>query len=235
MSEPLAEAVALAVELGGRRILDGVSLLAEPGQVVAVVGPNGAGKTTLLRALAGLTGSTGGLRVAGRDPRTASALTNAGRRAYAAQKPACAWDFLVRDLGDIAGSPDAFAATLARLGLADLADRRLSALSGGEQKAAHLAMTFATLADPFGSVLLLDEPAASLDLTRRALVATEIRRFTQAGGAAVVATHDLGYARSADSVVVLAEGRLLAAGAPAAALTPDVLAATWGEAAPTGA
>ena len=224
MSEPLAEAVALAVELGGRRVLDGVSLRAEPGQVVAVVGPNGAGKTTLLRALAGLTGSSGELRVAGRDPRTTSARTNAGRR-----------DFLVRDLGDIAGAPDAFAGTLARLGLAELADRRLSALSGGEQKAAHLAMTFATLPEPFGAVLLLDEPAASLDLTRRTRVAAEIRRFAQAGGAAVVATHDLGYARAADGVVVLAEGRLLAAGAPADALTPDVLAATWGEAAPAGA
>ena len=59
MSEPFLECAAMAVELRGRRIIDGVSLRAETGQVVAIVGPNGAGKTTLLRALAGLIASTG--------------------------------------------------------------------------------------------------------------------------------------------------------------------------------
>jgi iron complex transport system ATP-binding protein len=76
---------------------------------------------------------------------------------------------------------------------------------------------------------LLDEPAASLDVARQALVAAEIRRFVQAGGTAIVATHDLSFARSCDVVVVLTEGRLTAAGDPATALTPDVIAATWGE------
>ncbi len=89
-------------------------------------------------------------------------------------------------------------------------------------------MTFASLAEPFGAVLLLDEPAASLDLARQALVAAEIRRFAQAGGAAIVATHDLSFARSCDLVAVLAEGRLTAAGLPAATLTPEVIAASWG-------
>ncbi len=228
MSEALLEAVGLAVELGGRRIVDGVSVRAGSGQVVAVVGPNGAGKTTLLRALAGLACSTGELRLAGRDPRHGSAQANARHRAYCAQKPGCAWDYRVRDLGEIVGAPDAYAECLARLSLADLSDRRLTQLSGGEQKAALLAMTFASLAEPFGAVLLLDEPAASLDLARQALVAAEIRRFAQAGGAAIVATHDLSFARSCDLVAVLAEGRLTAAGLPAATLTPEVIAASWG-------
>jgi iron complex transport system ATP-binding protein len=228
MSETIIEAVALAVELGGRRILDGVSLRAEAHQVIAVVGPNGAGKTTLLRALAGLVASTGELRVAGQDPRLGSAEANARRRAYCAQKPACAWDYRVRDLGEIVGSPEAFAERLTQFGLNDLADRRLPRLSGGEQKAAHLAMAFASLVEPFGAVLLLDEPADSLDVARQALAADAIRRFAQAGGAAVVATHDLGFARSCDVVIVMAEGRLIAAGAPSVTLTPDVIASTWG-------
>lgn len=228
MSEALLEAVALAVELGGRRILDGVSLRAEAHQVIAVVGPNGAGKTTLLRALAGLIAATGELRVAGHDPRQDSAEANARRRAYCAQKPGCAWDYRVRDLGEIINSPEAFAERLHKFGLNDLADRRLTRLSGGEQKAAHLAMAFASLVEPFGAVLLLDEPADSLDITRQALAADAIRRFAQAGGAAVVATHDLGFARSCDVVIVMAEGRLIAAGAPPATLTPDVITSTWG-------
>ena len=228
MSESLIEAIGLAVELGGRRVIDGVSLRAESGQVVAVVGPNGAGKTTLLRALAGLVTSSGELRIAGEDPRSASAQANARHRAYCAQKPACAWDYRVNDLGVIVGTPDAYAECLARLSLADLSDRRLTRLSGGEQKAALLAMTFASLAEPFGAALLLDEPAASLDIARQALVAAEIRRFAQAGGAAIVATHDLTFARECDAVLVMAEGRAIGLGAPSAALTPAVIAATWG-------
>ncbi len=228
MSEALLKAVGIAVELGGRRVVDGVSLTAEAGRSVAVVGPNGAGKTSLLRALAGLIDSNGELQVAGEDPRLASAQANARRRAYCAQKPTCAWGYRVSDLGEIVGAPEAFTEWLARLGLNELGERRLTRLSGGEQKAAHLAMTFASLADPFGTLLLLDEPADSLDVGRQALAAEAIRRFAQAGGAAVVATHDLAFARSCDVVVVLAEGRLVAIGAPAEALTPAVIASTWG-------
>lgn len=228
MSEALLEAVGITVELGGRRVVDGVSLTAEAGRIVAVVGPNGAGKTSLLRALAGLVDSTGELQVAGEDPRRASAQANARRRAYCAQKPTCAWDYHVNDLGEIVGAPEAFTEWLARLGLNELGGRRLTRLSGGEQKAAHLAMTFASLADPFGTLLLLDEPADSLDVGRQALAAEAIRRFAQAGGAVIVATHDLAFARSCDVVVVLAEGRLVAIGAPADALTPAVIASTWG-------
>ncbi len=228
MSEALLKAVGIAVELGGRRVVDGVSLTAEAGRIVAVVGPNGAGKTSLLRALAGLIDSNGELQVAGEDPRRASAQANARRRAYCAQKPTSAWDYRVNDLGEIVGAPEAFTEWLARLGLNELGERRLTRLSGGEQKAAHLAMTFASLADPFGTLLLLDEPADSLDVGRQALAAEAIRRFAQAGGAVIVATHDLAFARSCDVVVVLAEGRLVAIGAPADALTPAVIASTWG-------
>ena len=236
MSEGLIEAIGLAVELGDRRVIDGVSLRAESGQVVAVVGPNGAGKTTLLRALAGLVTSSGELRIAGEDPRSASAQTNARRRAYCAQKPACAWDYRVSDLGEIVSAPDLYAECLTRLSLADLTDRRLSELasrrlsqlSGGEQKAAHLAMTFASLDEPYGALLLLDEPTASLDLARQTLVAAALRRFAQAGGTVLVATHDLAFARDCDAVLVLAEGRAIGLGAPSDALTPAVIAATWG-------
>ena len=228
MSEPFLQCAALAVELRGRRIIDGVSMRAEAGQVVAIVGPNGAGKTTLLRALAGLIASTGELRVAGEDPRQASAQANARRRAYGAQQPTSAWDYRVSDLGEIVGAPDAYADRLGRLDLSELASRRLSQLSGGEQKAAHLAMTFASLDEPYGALLLLDEPAASLDLARQTLVAAALRRFAQAGGTVLVATHDLAFARECDAVLVLAEGRAIGLGAPSAALTPAVIAATWG-------
>jgi iron complex transport system ATP-binding protein len=234
MRELVISALGLAVEIDGRRILDGVSLSGDAGKVLAIVGPNGAGKTTLLRALAGLVPSSGELEVAGHDPRTSCAAGNALRRAYCAQKPTSAWDYQVADLGDIVGKADGYATWLAKLRLGGYAARELSTLSGGEQKAAHLAMTFATLAEPFGGVLLLDEPGAALDLGRQAAVSQAIMEFAQAGAACVVATHDLGFARRCDAVIVLSEGRMVATGSPAGTLTPAVIADVWGAAASAG-
>jgi iron complex transport system ATP-binding protein len=229
MRELVIRALGLAVEIDGRRILDGVSLSAERGQVVAVVGPNGAGKTTLLRALAGLAPCAGELEVGGHDPRFADPATCALTRAYCAQKPVSAWDYRVRDLGDIVGDLAGFADWLAKLQLGEFGERRLSELSGGEQKGAHLAMAFAALAEPFAGALLLDEPAAALDLSRQESVRRAVRSFAYAGAACVVATHDLSFARDCDLVLVLAEGRLVAAGPPTSALTPEIISEVWGE------
>ncbi|MEY4133558.1 MAG: hypothetical protein RL592_1616 [Verrucomicrobiota bacterium] len=234
MSDALVSAIGLGVEISGRRIIDGVSLSAMGGQTVAVVGPNGAGKTTLLRALAGLLPCDGELKVGGQDPRVIDAASCALNRAYCAQKPVSAWDYRVRDLGEIVGDPVSFASWLEKLRLGDCADRRLSGLSGGEQKAAHLAMTFAALAEPFGAVLLLDEPAAALDLGRQEAVREAIAGFAQSGAACVVATHDLSFAKRCDLVVMISEGRLIAAGEPAATLTPAVISEVWGESASWG-
>ena len=228
MSDAVIKALGIGVEIAGRRIVDGVSLSAERGQTVAVVGPNGAGKTTLLRAMAGLLPSEGELEVGGYDPRFIDAGTCAQTRAYCAQKPVSAWDYRVGDLGEIVGEPAGFADWLSKLHLAEFAERRLSELSGGEQKSAHLAMAFAALAEPFGGALLLDEPSASLDLGRQEAVAQAIFAIAQAGGTCVVATHDLSFAKRCDGVVVLSEGRLVAAGEPASTLTPEIISGVWG-------
>ena len=229
MSDVVVSALGLGVEIAGHRIVDGVSFSASAGQTLALTGPNGAGKTTLLRAVAGLLPSSGELSVAGRDPRAVGAAVAARRRAYCAQKPASAWDYRVGELGDIIGEAAGYARWLEKLRLDSLADRTLSGLSGGEQKAAHLAMTFASLPEPFGGALLLDEPAASLDLGRQEAVRQAILGFAQAGAACVIATHDLAFARRCDLVVVLSEGRLAAIGHPDEALDPEIIAATWGE------
>lgn len=233
MSDDLIDVLGLGVEFGGRRIIDGVSFSAHGGQTVAVIGPNGAGKTTLLRALTGLLPSSGELLVAGSDPREITAADSARNRAYCAQKPASVWDYRIGDLGDIAGNPAGYEDWLAKLRLGEFVERTLSTLSGGEQKGAHLAMTFASLAEPFGGVLILDEPASALDLSRQEAIGVAIASFAQAGATCVVSTHDLGFARGCDLVVVLSEGRLVARGRPGDVLNPEIISAVWGETAPT--
>ena len=179
---------------------------------LAVVGHTNVGKTSLLRALAGLVDSTGELQVAGEDPRRASAQANARRRAYCAQKPTSAWDYRVNDLGEIVGAPEAFTEWLARLGLNELGERRLTRLSGGEQKAAHLAMTFASLADPFGTLLLLDEPVAGMTDFETERTA-ELFLTLKGKHSLMVVEHDMGFIRTiSDIVTVLCDGSVLAQG-----------------------
>jgi iron complex transport system ATP-binding protein len=219
----------LAYEQAGRRLLDGVGLTLAPGEGVALVGTNGAGKTTLLRAAAGLLpAATGTIRATGLDPRTAPPAASARRRLYLEQQPSCAWDQTVAELGALAGRPAAWAEWADRLALTALADRPLASLSGGERQAAHLARVFASLEEPYGALLLLDEPTTALDQARRATVRQATRAWTQAGAAVLVATHDAAWAATFPRVVVLEEGRLIADGPPGATLTDALVRTVWG-------
>ena len=197
-----------------------LSLAAAPGEVVALLGPNGAGKTTAVRALAGLQPLTGGRieldgaslhllpperRRVGFVPQDAlllphlSALDNVayGLRARGVRRAAAR--ARARD-------------ELARVGLVDLAEARARSLSGGQAQRVALARALA----PDPSLLLLDEPLASLDALTRAEVRTDLRaRLRAFGGPTVLVTHDLVDALVlADRVVVVEEGRVVQEGAP---------------------
>lgn len=229
MSETLLHARLLSVDLAGHTALDGVALTVAAGETVAVVGANGAGKSTLLRTCAGLLPeATGELTLGGSDPRQVDPVWLASRRAYAPQHPTSAWDFTLAELGTLAPSSAEFTRWQERFGLGALSARRLAQLSGGERKLAHLCLTFSALGDAYGKVLLLDEPTTALDLCRTELVVRAIRASAQAGAAVLMATHDLTWARTADRVLVLNEGRLVSHGPPATALTAELVRATWG-------
>ncbi len=195
-------------------------LVAEPGQVVAVVGPNGAGKTSLLRALAGLLPSTGTVELAGRD---VSALPLHARGiGWVPQSPSLFAHLSARDNAGYAlrarGMSRRAARTAAdewlrRLGIGHLGDSRPGALSGGQ--VARVALARALAADP--ALVLLDEPLAALDAATK----DEVRRLlrsTLAGGRApvLVVTHDpVDVAALADSVLVLEDGAVVQHGSPA--------------------
>lgn len=230
----------VVLQLGGRRVVDGVSLDFARGRWTAIVGPNGAGKSTLLSMLAGLRRPEAGRVVLdGRPIEAWPARERARRLAWLSQHGEADGDLTVRDvvrlgrlphhglIGAITPADEAAVDAAMRETECDgFATRRLSALSGGERQRVLLARALAVEAP----VLLLDEPTTHLDAPhQRALLRSLVARAR--GGAAVVAVlHDLTLALGADRLVVLAQGRLQAEGSPDDAAVRDALVAVFGHA-----
>jgi iron complex transport system ATP-binding protein len=215
---------ALALELGGRPVVDAVTLAFEPGRWCAIVGPNGAGKSTLLGLLAGLRRADAGrVWLQGRDLADWPLRQRAQRMAWLSQQGEADGDIAVRDvvrLGrlprhGLLGTPDgtdeaAVDAAMAETECRALADRRLSALSGGERQRVLLARALAVGAP----VLLLDEPTTHLDAPHQRALCRSLRERAQAGGTVVSVMHDLTLALGAHRVLVMQQGRIVADGAP---------------------
>jgi iron complex transport system ATP-binding protein len=223
------------VALGGRTVVDDVSFALPRSAFVALLGPNGAGKTTLLRAVAGLLAAQGSVRVGGEAVGSLAVRERARRFAYLPQGHAVHWPLPVRDIVALGRYPHG-ATDPSRLAPADAAavaramqatdtlafsDRPVTELSGGERSRVLLARVLAGEAP----VILADEPTTSLDPHYQIEVMRVLHGAAAGGTLVIVVTHDLGFAaRFADTVLVLDRGRLVAAGPPAQALTPVVLA-----------
>jgi iron complex transport system ATP-binding protein len=225
----------VGVTLGGRSVLEDVTMRVQPGDWTMLTGANGAGKTTLLRAVAGVAPYSGAIVVAGREPRRLAAPERARRVAIVWQSPLLPLDMTVQDyvlLGrtphlGILGRPGAqdraaVAEAIGCLDLGPLASRRLGALSGGERQRAALARALAQEA----AVLLLDEPTTALDVGRQQEVLELVCRLRGERQLTVLgAMHDLTLAgQYADRLALLDGGRLVCHGPPAAVLTQELIA-----------
>jgi iron complex transport system ATP-binding protein len=231
----LLTAHVLRVTLGGRVVLNDVSLSLTRGHLVALVGPNGAGKTTLLRALAGLLPSQGEVTVGGDKLSSLSLRERARRFAYLPQGHVVHWPLPARDIVALGRIPhgatdparltpkdaEAVERAMQATEVVEFGDRRVTELSGGERSRVALARVLAVEAP----VILADEPTASLDPRYQIDVMTNLRKAADGGVLVIVVTHDLGLAaRFADTVLVLSEGRLVAQGSPAEALSEQIMA-----------
>ncbi len=224
MSNPLIQCRQLSVEQQSSPILNDINLEIFSGQSLAIVGPNGAGKTTLLRSLAGLIPhARGEISIRGKNTFNISPKILSEFLSYLPQNPTCAWDFTVRDFGELSMHPDLFEHWIGRFKLNGKLGSPLSQLSGGERKSVHLSLAFSVLGNPLQKILLLDEPTAALDHDRAQLVADAIKEFTEAGAAVVCATHDLPLAQSCKEILVLDAGRVIKKGSPNDILTADLI------------
>ena len=231
-------------------VLRDVTVRVPPGALMGVLGPNGSGKTTLLRLLAGtLRPGAGHVRLDDTDLGSLARVRVARRIAVVPQETNIAFDYTVLEIAlmgrypylgpfqlegpdDIAIAREALAAT----GTVDLQDRLFTSLSGGEKQRVIVAAALAQFGhardtnDVSGRVLLLDEPTASLDLGYQIEIANLLQRLNSDRRIAVlVSTHDLQFAaRLCQELVLLREGRVIAAGSTDEVLTPATIAEAYG-------
>ncbi|MFI9846846.1 ATP-binding cassette domain-containing protein [Nonomuraea sp. NPDC051941] len=202
----LVEAAGLVKRYGDVAALDGFDLRVEPGEIVGLVGHNGAGKTTFFEIAAGLARPDAG-RVAVR-----------GEVGMAPQQLALYPGVTVREtlrlFGGLAGLrrralAGAVEAVAEELALTGVLDRRVSVLSGGQQRRAQAAT--ALLPDP--DVLLLDEPTAGADPETRGALLAAVRRRADGGAAVVYCTHYLPELTELKATIAVARsGRVIARG-----------------------
>lgn len=213
------------------------------GRVTAIIGANGCGKSTLLRGLTRqLAPRAGSIEVLGRDAARVSARDYARTVALLPQHPVAPEGMTVAQLvargrhphrgllgGRAAGDDAAIASALERTDLVELAEREAGTLSGGQRQRAWLALVLAQQTP----VVLLDEPTSYLDLSHQVEVLDLVRALPDprgGGRATVVAVlHELNLAaRSADHIVAMAAGRVVAQGTPGEVIVPEVLAEVFG-------
>ena len=232
-TEPIVRVRDACCTLGGRRVLDKVSLDVMRGQVVVLIGPSGAGKTTLLRSLNHLEQIDGGeilidgASIGHRDLTTRKRVSSkelARRRREigfvfqhfnlfphmtAAEN---VWNAPVRVLGTPKQTAMREALTLLeRVGLADKAGSRPSQLSGGQQRRVAIARALAMRP----KVMLFDEPTSALDVEMVGEVLAVMRELARDHMTMVIVTHEMRFARDvADRIIVMDAGRIIEDASP---------------------
>jgi iron complex transport system ATP-binding protein len=234
----LLEARDLAIGYGRTQIASGLDLSVIAGSVTCLLGPNGVGKTTLFKTLLGLIPPLSGtVEIDGSDLSRIDRQTIARHIAYVPQAQIAEFPYTVIDLvvmgrtahlGTFSGprrtDHDAAMAALDKLGIASLAERDSTQISGGQRQLALIARALAQRT----RIVVMDEPTASLDLGNRILVLDTIRGLAESGLAIVLSTHEPEHAFVvADRVAILGRDRF-ATGPVKAIMTSRELSQLYG-------
>jgi iron complex transport system ATP-binding protein len=211
----------ISYRIGTAELLAEVSLTVAPGEVVVLVGPNGAGKSTLIQILAGdLAPSSGRILLDGKPVRHYRPHELSLHRAVLPQQSLLQFAFTVREVVEMGRAPhddspadlmSIVEESLRQTEMIPFSERIYPSLSGGEKSRAQLSRVLAQRAP----LLLLDEPTASLDLRHQQHVMDIARDVAIEGGSVIAVVHDLNLAAgSADRIVLLDRGQIVADGSP---------------------
>lgn len=221
----------------GSPVLSGISLSIARGSVTVILGPNGSGKSTLLKALAGILPATGSARLEGLELLGLPCRELAKKVAFLPQNRPVP-EITVQNLvlhgrfpylsyprryrpEDIAAAKSA----MEKAGIADLAQRSLSTLSGGQRQKVYIAMALAQDTP----VVLLDEPNSFLDIAHQLQLMHQARALAAEEKAVVLVLHDLSMAMDCgDSLAVLSKGTCLFQGCPEDTFSSGCLDAAFG-------
>ena len=229
----------VSVAYNGSRVLREFTLHVGSGRWVCLIGPNGSGKTTALRAIAGVVGYQGTVRIGDAEPGALGRREIARAVAVVPQVPVIPGAMPVSDYVLMGRTPhipylgtensrdrEVTGAVLAQLDLAPLAHRRMGSLSGGELQRAVLARALVQEAP----VLLLDEPTTGLDVGHQQQVLELVDGLRVSRELTVVSTmHDLTIAgQFADELVLLSGGRIAASGTARDVLTEPLIREHYG-------
>ncbi|PAT09020.1 ABC transporter ATP-binding protein [Corynebacterium hadale] len=226
----------LTVQYGRNTIIDAMSFAPlDGGKVVGLLGPNAAGKSTLVKTLAGVKKAASGSCTVTIDGQEVKDKDRPNHVGYVPQDllsgaSLTAFESIMISAnhgGSTSGDPvDATARVMQRLNISHLADRMITAMSGGQRQLVGIAQML--VREP--SILLLDEPTSALDLRHQVEVLRLIREeIAGTNKLAIVAIHDLNLAaRYCDELLVMKAGQRVTQGAPTEVLTPDLLDEVYG-------
>lgn len=233
------EVDSISYSYGKEPVFEDVSFTLGSGEVMCILGPNGSGKSTLLKCIAGIFKPAAGvIHIMGEDAASLGAGDIARRIGYVPQQNEVAFSFTVLDFVVMGRTPhiSIFASpgekdmeiareSLAMAGIADLAERTLASLSGGQRQMVLIARALAQ--QP--AMLLLDEPTAHLDFGNQVLVLQVVKRLASSGMSIVMNTHMPDHAFLVGSrALALSDRRLVAVDEVAAVVNSEIMSSVYG-------